>query len=346
MERRAQARGVQQLREARAVPIEVAAQQSADPADGGVTTVLVEQLPRERAEAAAIAQERLQRARQATVDVPEVLTQQLIHLGRDAVVEGLRALHERLELTAHEVGVQRRAGSLEGDEADAQGARDQRGALLFRVVAQECGQASVDERELLDDDAVRAQAHAFSPRGDLRQRDDRGAGGGVHARQMCGAAVPACLSRSLPLSRCISSSPTEPRERPPRCAHTLKAWSSVAWRRRPSTCPCAWRKPSCPSIGSAPRRSGPPPTLVIGGQSYGGRVASLLAAADGGIRAGSSASATRCIDQGEPEWEPRSAHWPDLSLPGTPPVGGGRPVRPPRPPAPRRRRAAARTPAW
>lgn len=59
---------------------------------------------------------------------------------------------------------------------------------------------------------------------------------------------------------------------------------------------------------------GSPPTLVIGGQSYGGRVASLLAAQDGGF-AGLVCFSYPLHRPGQPDWETRTAHWPGLRLP-------------------------------
>ncbi len=59
----------------------------------------------------------------------------------------------------------------------------------------------------------------------------------------------------------------------------------------------------------------PPAELVIGGQSYGGRVASLLAA-----EAQPSCAALICFSYplhrpGHPDWEERSAHWPAIDVP-------------------------------
>lgn len=58
-----------------------------------------------------------------------------------------------------------------------------------------------------------------------------------------------------------------------------------------------------------------PHLLVIGGQSYGGRVASLFAA-----EADSSVAGLVCFSYplhrpGQPDWETRSAHWPSISIP-------------------------------
>jgi predicted alpha/beta-hydrolase family hydrolase len=55
-------------------------------------------------------------------------------------------------------------------------------------------------------------------------------------------------------------------------------------------------------------------SLVIGGQSFGGRVASLLAASDGGY-GGLVCFSYPLHRPGQPDWELRSSHWPDLSLP-------------------------------
>lgn len=55
------------------------------------------------------------------------------------------------------------------------------------------------------------------------------------------------------------------------------------------------------------------PAAVIGGQSYGGRVASLLAAEE--RVAGLVLLSYPLHRPGQPEWEPRTAHWPDIDCP-------------------------------
>jgi predicted alpha/beta-hydrolase family hydrolase len=61
--------------------------------------------------------------------------------------------------------------------------------------------------------------------------------------------------------------------------------------------------------------SGSGPGVVIGGQSYGGRVASLLAA-DGEHAFGGLVLFSYPLHRpGNPEWEPRSAHWPKIRCP-------------------------------
>ncbi len=55
--------------------------------------------------------------------------------------------------------------------------------------------------------------------------------------------------------------------------------------------------------------------LLIGGQSYGGRVASLLTAADPDAYAGLICFSYPLHRPGQPDWEGRSAHWPDIQVP-------------------------------
>lgn len=55
--------------------------------------------------------------------------------------------------------------------------------------------------------------------------------------------------------------------------------------------------------------------LVIGGQSYGGRVASLLAAEAEPACAGLICFSYPLHRPGQPEWEARSSHWPAIGVP-------------------------------
>jgi predicted alpha/beta-hydrolase family hydrolase len=59
----------------------------------------------------------------------------------------------------------------------------------------------------------------------------------------------------------------------------------------------------------------PPEGLVVAGQSYGGRVASLLAAADRGAYAGLICFSYPLHRPGAADWEARTEHWPLLDLP-------------------------------
>jgi predicted alpha/beta-hydrolase family hydrolase len=55
--------------------------------------------------------------------------------------------------------------------------------------------------------------------------------------------------------------------------------------------------------------------LVIGGQSYGGRVASLLAAETDSAVAGLICLSYPLHRPGQPDWEARTAHWPNIQAP-------------------------------
>lgn len=61
--------------------------------------------------------------------------------------------------------------------------------------------------------------------------------------------------------------------------------------------------------------SGSGSDVVIGGQSYGGRVASLLCAEVGHDFAGLVLLSYPLHRPGGPEWEPRTAHWPAIRCP-------------------------------
>lgn len=58
-----------------------------------------------------------------------------------------------------------------------------------------------------------------------------------------------------------------------------------------------------------------PSELVISGQSYGGRVASLLAAESEPSCAGLICFSYPLHRPGQPEWQVRSSHWPDIDVP-------------------------------
>ncbi len=58
-----------------------------------------------------------------------------------------------------------------------------------------------------------------------------------------------------------------------------------------------------------------PPASVIGGQSYGGRVASLLAALPGAPIHGLVLLSYPLHRPGEPAWDTRTLHWPAITVP-------------------------------
>lgn len=62
-------------------------------------------------------------------------------------------------------------------------------------------------------------------------------------------------------------------------------------------------------------RPEPRSQLIVAGQSYGGRVASLLTAEEAGACAGLVCFSYPLHRPGSPEWEPRSAHWPAIEVP-------------------------------
>ena len=67
------------------------------------------------------------------------------------------------------------------------------------------------------------------------------------------------------------------------------------------------------AVSAYQRQVAQPATAVIGGQSYGGRVASLLAAEER-VR-GLVLLSYPLHRPGRPEWEPRTSHWPSVDCP-------------------------------
>jgi uncharacterized protein len=59
----------------------------------------------------------------------------------------------------------------------------------------------------------------------------------------------------------------------------------------------------------------PPDQLIVSGQSYGGRVASLLVAEDAAACAGLICFSYPLHRPGLPEWDTRSTHWPAVKVP-------------------------------
>lgn len=59
----------------------------------------------------------------------------------------------------------------------------------------------------------------------------------------------------------------------------------------------------------------PASALILGGQSYGGRVASLLAAEAPALCAGLICFSYPLHPPGQPDWQVRSEHWPALQVP-------------------------------
>jgi hypothetical protein len=99
----------------RGIAIEVALEHRADPPDRAVALLLVEQLLDHRLECAPVAQELLERARQAAVAVGEVGPQGPLERECCLLVDRFGLAHELLELGPHDVHVDRDAGILEGE---------------------------------------------------------------------------------------------------------------------------------------------------------------------------------------------------------------------------------------
>ena len=79
--------------------------------------------------------------------------------------------------------------------------------------------------------------------------------------------------------------------------------------------PAAGGRRPCRPIAAEISRIASTADVIVAGQSYGGRVASLLAAGDPGTYAGLVCFSYPLHRPGHPDWEERTAHWPSLDLP-------------------------------
>ncbi len=117
-------------------------------------------------------EEPLQGPRQAPVAVREVRAQRLLERGRGPLVDLLGLAEHPLELGPDGVHVDGHAGVLEREQADAQGALDERAPIPRRALPQERGEGRVRQGQAVDDDPVALDT-------DRRvERDD----GGFHVR--------------------------------------------------------------------------------------------------------------------------------------------------------------------
>ena len=146
MHRRVLAGRVEQHRELRGVAVEVRPEQRPHPADRAVALRLVEQLADERPQRAAVAEELLERPRQAPVAVGEVRAERLVERLRRARVDLLGLAEELLELRPDEVDVDGHAGVLEREQADPQGALDERRPVLAGRSREDRGERRRRER--------------------------------------------------------------------------------------------------------------------------------------------------------------------------------------------------------
>ena len=171
--RRVEAGRVEQERELRGVAVEIALEHRADAPDGAVALLLVEQLVDHRLQGAAVAQELLERPRQAAVAIGEVRAQRLLEGERGLLVDRLGLAHELLELGPHDIDVDRDAGVLEREQADPQGALDEVRPVVGRALGEERGERRVVDDEAIDDDPLALEADARSPGVPVRRRRRR-----------------------------------------------------------------------------------------------------------------------------------------------------------------------------
>ncbi len=167
VQRRALARRVEQPRELRCVAIEVALQLRGQPAERTLATVRVEQLADQPAQLAVLAQELLERARQAPVTIGEVRPELLLDSLGGARIRLLQPLAEAAELGAHDIRRQAHACAADGLQADARRALDQLRLLRRLALGDEGGQLLVDELEMLHDDAVGGDGNAALHTGNI-----------------------------------------------------------------------------------------------------------------------------------------------------------------------------------
>ena len=154
MQRRVQARRIEQNREPGGIAVEVGPEKAAHPADRAVPLRFVEQVADERLERAAIAKELLERARKPAVAVREVLAEHFLQGSSGLVVRALRLGEERFELAPDDVDVDADAGLLERSEPDSERALDQRGPIVRRPFRDERGSRGIEERDPLQNDSI------------------------------------------------------------------------------------------------------------------------------------------------------------------------------------------------
>ena len=108
----------------------------------------------ERAKRALVAEEPLERPRQAPVAVREVRPERLVQRLRGPDVDLLGLADELLELRPDDVDVDRHARVLEREQSDLQRPLDEGRPILDRPLREEGGESRVPDDEALDDDPV------------------------------------------------------------------------------------------------------------------------------------------------------------------------------------------------
>ena len=135
------------------------------------------------AQLALVAEEPLQRPRQAALAVGEVLAQHHVQGGGRLLVGGLRLAQQPLELGPDRVHVDRHADALDRRQADPQRAFHEQGPLLGRAIGHERCQRRVVQHEVLDDEPIRLDPDGGRTGRLGRERDEPG---GFHARIVAG----------------------------------------------------------------------------------------------------------------------------------------------------------------
>ena len=136
VQRRAEPRRVEQARESRRVAVEIGVEHPRDAADRRVAPGGVEQLLDHGAQLAAVAEERLEGARQAPVAIGKVRAQDALERFRRSLVRGAALVGEALELAANGIHVQGHPDALECRQADPNGALDEDRVVIDRLRGQ------------------------------------------------------------------------------------------------------------------------------------------------------------------------------------------------------------------
>ena len=129
-----------------------------------VAPARVEQLVDHRLELAAVAEERLQRARQPPAVVGEVGPEDLLERGRRLLVRHAALVCESVELGADRVHVEGHADALERGQADAQRTLDEDRVIVHGLGTEPRRERAVAQRQPVDVDPVAIDADGLAGR--------------------------------------------------------------------------------------------------------------------------------------------------------------------------------------
>ena len=193
-----------------------------------------------------------------------------------------------------------------------QGAAGQRCALALRAPTHEGGEAGVHQRQVLDDHPVSRDADPLATASEVRHLEDgRAFHGPDAATSLCQLD---CHAATLTRMRIVIAHGASGR------AASMQAHVD-GFRQRGVAAfaidlPLRRAEAAVPAYREAISAQAEPSTeLIVGGQSYGGRVASLLAAADRSACAGLICFSYPLHRPGQPDWEGRTVHWPAIAVP-------------------------------